>query len=80
MPRQADPELLRRALLDGNEQGFRLEIIDGLGVWEVMPTKRHIKAASRIERSVRQHSAAKGIDRFQSPVDIALACGCVVTV
>jgi len=53
MPTGASPELLRQAILDADEQGFRLEIIDGLGVWEVMPTKRHIKAASRIERSVR---------------------------
>lgn len=40
-------------LAQADEAGYRLEIINGLGVWEVMPSRRHIDAESRIERSVR---------------------------
>lgn len=40
-------------LAQADEAGYRMEIIDGLGVWEVMPSKRHIKAEARIEGSVR---------------------------
>ena len=41
-----------------------MEIIGGLGVWEVMPSKRHIKAEARIERSVRPNP------------DLSADCGC----
>jgi len=46
--------MLLQALIDADEQGYRLEIIDGLGVWEVMPARRHIDAEARIEKSVRR--------------------------
>ena len=52
------PEMLRQALMDAHEQGYRLEIIDGLGVWEVMPPLRYIEAEARIERSVRPNPYA----------------------
>jgi Uma2 family endonuclease len=55
-----------KAIMDADEQGYRLEIIDGLGVWEVMPSKRHIKATARIDRSVRPDPEA------ENP-----GCGCV---
>lgn len=46
-------ELLPLILAQADEAGYRMEIIDGLGVWEVMPSRRHIDAEARIERSVR---------------------------
>jgi hypothetical protein len=61
------PEMLRKALMDADEQGYRLEIIDGLGVWEVHPARRHIEAEARIERSVRPNPAKPNPD-----------CGCHV--
>jgi len=53
--------------MDADEQGYRLEIIDGLGVWEVMPSKRHIDAEARIEKSVRADPDSKSGE-----------CGCFV--
>ena len=58
-----NPEMLRQALMDADEQGYRLEIIDGLGVWEVMPSKRHIEAEARIERSVRRNPESASGER-----------------
>ena len=50
-------------LAQADEAGFRMEIIDGLGVWEVMPSRRrHIEAEARIERSVRP-DPDRGSDR-----------------
>ena len=46
-------QLLPTILAQADEAGYRMEIINGLGVWEVMPSRRHIEAESRIERSVR---------------------------
>ena len=60
-----DPQMLRQALIDADENGYRLEIVDGLGIWEVQPAKRHISAAKRIELSVRPDP--EGAD----------GCGCV---
>lgn len=48
-----DPQMLRQALLDADENGYRLEIMNGVGIWEVQPAKRHISTAKRIEQSVR---------------------------
>lgn len=45
--------MLPLILAQAEEAGYRMEIIDGLGVWEVMPSPRHIRAEARIERSVR---------------------------
>src|SRR5271165_5245255 len=67
MPPQMSPELLRQALMDADEQGYRLEIMDGLGVWEVFPSLRHIKAEARIEQSIRP-----------DPEGPESACGCHV--
>jgi Uma2 family endonuclease len=61
---QMPPDLLRQALIDADDQGFRLEIIDGLGVWEVMPARRHNEAEARIHQSIRPDpaSGAAGCD------------------
>jgi Uma2 family endonuclease len=67
VPTNMSSELLRQALMDADEQGYRLEIIDGLGVWEVMPSRRHIDAEARIERSVRP-----------DPAKADPSCGCHV--
>jgi len=57
--------MLREALLEADESGYRLEIMNGLGIWEVQPAKRHITATKRIENSIRPDPASdKG-------------CGCV---
>jgi hypothetical protein len=47
-----DPELLREALIEADDRGYRLEIVDGLGVWEVQPGIRHVRKSQAIERSV----------------------------
>ncbi len=53
MTRQQE-ELFPLIFAQAEEAGYRMEIIDGLGVWEVMPSRRHIEAEARIERSVRR--------------------------
>ena len=53
------------AFRDPEELGVRLEIVDGLGVWEAYPTLRHITATARIEQSIRPNPLVNGSD-----------CGC----
>lgn len=53
MERLIDPRSLHQALVDADEAGFRLEIMDSLGVWEVQPARRHIAKAKKIEQSIR---------------------------
>ena len=59
---QAEPRL--KTLLQANELGVRLEIVDGLPIWEAMPMPRHQIAVDRIRDSIRV--GGKGHD-----------CGCV---
>jgi Putative restriction endonuclease len=44
--------LMELAFRDAEELGVRLEIVDGLGIWEAYPALRHVNATSRIERSI----------------------------
>jgi Uma2 family endonuclease len=55
-----NPQMLRQALLDADEAGYRLEIISGLGVWEAHPGIKHVRANRRIERSLRPDPEAEG--------------------
>jgi hypothetical protein len=57
------------AFRDAEELGIRLEIVDGLGIWEAYPALRHVSATSRIEQSIRQDPQASNSE-----------CGCLVTV
>jgi Uma2 family endonuclease len=41
-----------------SEQGVRLELVQGLGIWEAHPIRRHQMAAQRIARSVRPGASA----------------------
>ena len=49
-------------LREADEAGVKLEIVNGLGIWEGMPVYRHQKAARRIEncRSSRPDSTNIG--------------------
>jgi hypothetical protein len=49
---------MEQAFRDAEELGVRLEIVDGLGIWEAYPALRHISATSRIERSIRPDPVA----------------------
>lgn len=40
-------------LLRANELGIRLEVVDGLPIWEAQPLYRHQKHVERIARSIR---------------------------
>ncbi|AIE85400.1 Uma2 family endonuclease [Fimbriimonas ginsengisoli] len=53
MSRLVDPTLLKQALVEADENGYRLELMNGVGIWEVQPAKRHISTAKRIEKSIR---------------------------
>jgi len=60
-----DPKMLREALVEADDKGVRLEIMDGVGVWEVQPARRHIGTAKKIEKSIRPDLLAN------------IGCGCV---
>jgi len=40
-------------LLDADEAGVRLEMVEGLPVWEAHPKLAHVKAARRIEAAIK---------------------------
>ncbi|MBN2885216.1 MAG: Uma2 family endonuclease [Chromatiaceae bacterium] len=44
---------LPTSLLQASELGIRLEIVNGLAIWEAQPLYRHQKAIDRIARSLR---------------------------
>ena len=45
-------------LLRSEELGIRLEIVNGLPVWEASPVIRHQKAVDRIRESIKKSEAA----------------------
>jgi Uma2 family endonuclease len=55
-----DPELLREALIEADEHGYRLEIVNGLGIWEVQPGIRHVRKSRAIERSIKPAPGREG--------------------
>jgi len=48
-----DPVMLREALIEADQSGYRLELANGLGIWEVQPSKRHVSKAKKIEQSIK---------------------------
>ena len=56
---------LQQTLLQANELGIRLEIVNGLPIWEAQPLYRHQKHVERI---------CQGISK---PTDDDSACNCV---
>lgn len=40
-------------LMRSDEFGVRLEMVNGIGIWEAMPSPRHQRASFRIESSIR---------------------------
>ncbi len=56
----AQDALLGQALLDADAMGVRLEVINGLGVWEFLPAWQHVKAEKRIAASIQRPSTAEG--------------------
>lgn len=59
---------LPRMLLDANELGIRLEMVNGLPLWEAQPVYRHQKAIDRIVKTIR-------------PVSNAIhPCGCIYAI
>jgi Uma2 family endonuclease len=62
---RVDLDALFQALVDADENGYRLEIMNGVGIWEVQPSRRHVRATLAIERSIRPAPDAEG------------DCGCV---
>ena len=59
MPNVADARLAQ-AFLDADELNLRLEIVDGLGVWEFSPAPRHSNAEERIATSIRRLAGTEG--------------------
>ena len=51
-----DPQTLAAAA----ELGLRLEVMNGLPIWEAQPLYRHQKAAERIAQSIRPSAGAAG--------------------
>ena len=41
-------------LLTADQLGIRLEVVNGLSIWEVQPLYKHQKAVERIAQSIRQ--------------------------
>ena len=56
---------IEEMLMRSDEFGVRLELVNGIGIWEAMPSPRHQKATYRIESSIRP---SEGADQ---------GCGCV---
>lgn len=49
-------QMLPMIIEEANEAGYRLEIVNGLGVWEFQPALRHYEASRRIAASVKPQS------------------------
>lgn len=45
--------MLSESLREAEELGLKVEMVHGLGIWHMQPSKRHYKASTRISRSVR---------------------------
>lgn len=58
-PKTEDPALLA-AMMQAEELGFRMEIINGLGVWEFAPAIDHARAEKRIVASIRRAPHSDG--------------------
>ena len=52
--------LLQDRLLSADDLGIRLEIVNGLGIWEVQPLYRHQKHVERIARGIEPVGGANG--------------------
>ena len=50
---------IQRTLLEADQNGFRLEFVGGLGVWEASPVLRHQKKVDEIRASIRPVSGAE---------------------
>jgi Uma2 family endonuclease len=59
---------LPSTLLQASELGIRLEIVNGLPIWEAQPVYRHQKEIDRIVRGLRGADAT------------ASACGCIYAI
>ena len=57
-------------ILRAEEAGLRLEVINGLTVWETFPSARHQKSVYRIQQSIHQ------IEHSIRPSADDTACGC----
>lgn len=55
---------IQRVIMDADRAGFRLEFVNGLGVWEASPILRHQKKVDAIRASIQ-------------PVNAAEPCACV---
>ena len=49
----ADPVALREALTLAENDGYRLEVVDGLGIWEAQPGLLHVRKSKAVTRSIR---------------------------
>ena len=47
---------IQRTILEADQNGFRLEFVNGLGVWEASPVLRHQKKVDEIRASIRPES------------------------
>lgn len=47
------PVLQRLLEAEKTAEGVRMEVHEGLGIWEAFPLPRHVKAAQRIQNSLR---------------------------
>jgi Uma2 family endonuclease len=45
--------MIESRFLTANELGIRLEVVNGLAIWEAQPLYKHQKAAERIAQSIR---------------------------
>ncbi|VFM98658.1 MAG: Endonuclease, Uma2 family (restriction endonuclease fold) [Candidatus Kentron sp. G] len=55
-----------QTLLQANELGIRLEIVNGLPIWEAQPIYRHQKHIERICRGIEKNSNDHGCDCIQA--------------
>jgi Uma2 family endonuclease len=58
-------DLRERTIFDADQNGYRLEFVGGLGVWEASPVLKHQRAVLRIQNSIRPAVTAES------------GCGCV---
>ena len=49
---------IEEMLMRSDEFGVRLEMVNGIGIWEAMPAPYHQRALRRIENSLRKPEAA----------------------
>lgn len=47
-------EEMIRTIIEADRQGFKLEMVAGMPMWEAMPGRRHQEAVRRIDASVRR--------------------------